>query len=243
MKSPFVTPFGQYQFRVMLFGMENFGATFVRLVNKVLMGCEEFSDAFIDDIGIFSEEWKFHLCHLRSVFESLRAAKLTAKPSKCSFGFSELEFLGHIAGSGNIRPVEDKVSAIEQFPVPKSKKQVRSFLGLIGIYRKFIPQFADISVCLTDLTKKFAPQKVKWSEENQVAFDKLKGEICSKPVLRSPDFNRKFLLKTDASDVGLGAVLEQEFEDGKHPILFISKKLTGPECNYAVIEKECFAIV
>ena len=96
---------------------------------------------------------------------------------------------------------------------------------------------------MTDLTKKFAPQKVKWSEENQVAFDKLKGEICSKPVLRSPDFNRKFLLKTDASDVGLGAVLEQEFEDGKHPILFISKKLTGPECNYAVIEKECFAIV
>ena len=133
MKSAFVTPFGQYQFRVMLFGMVNSGATFVRLVNKVLMGCEEFSDAFIDDIGIFSEEWKFHLCHLRSVFESLRAAKLTAKPSKCSFGFSELEFLGHIAGSGNIRPVEDKVSAIEQFPVPKSKKQVRSFLGLIGI--------------------------------------------------------------------------------------------------------------
>lgn len=151
--------------------------------------------------------------------------------------------LGHVAGSGNIRPAEDKVSAIEQFPVPKTKKQVRSFLGLIGFYRKFIPKFADIAVCLTDLTKKFAPQKVKWSEENQVAFNKLKGEICSKPVLRSPDFNRKFLLKTDASDVGVGAVLEQEFEDGKHPIVFLSKKLTGPECNYAVIEKECFAIV
>lgn len=134
MKSAFVTPFGQYQFRVMPFGIVNFGATFVRLVNKVLMGCKEFSDAFIDDIGIFSEEWKFHLCHLRSIFESLRAAKLTAKPSKCSFGFSELEFLGHVAGSGNIRPVEDKVSAIEQFPVPKTKKQVRSFLGLIGIF-------------------------------------------------------------------------------------------------------------
>lgn len=94
--------------------------------------------------------------------------------------------------------------------MPKKKRQVRSFLWLIGFYRKFIPQFADISVCLTDLTTKFAPQRVKRSEENQVALDKLKGEICSKHVLRSPDFTCKFLLKTVASDVGLGSALEQD---------------------------------
>lgn len=242
-KSAFVTPFGQYQFNVMPFGMVNSGATFVRLVHTVLSGYEEFSDAFIDDIGIFGDEWSSHMENLKAIFDSLRNAKLTARPSKCSFGFGELEFLGHIAGSGKIKPVEDKMVAIREFPIPQTKKHVRSFLGMIGFYRKFIPNFADISACLTDLTKKYEPQKVKWTQQHQRAFDNLKEALCKGPVLRSPDFGRKFLLQTDASDVGIGAVLEQEFEDGRHPVLFISKKLTGSECSYAVIEKECFAIV
>ena len=152
-KSAFITPFGHYQFTVMPFGMINSGATFVRMMDKVLEGFDEFADSFIDDIGIFSDTWEFHVEHLRAVFQSLREAKLVAKPSKCFVGYGELEFLGHIAGSGNIKPVQDKISAIRQFPVPVTKKQIRSFLGLIGFYRKFIPQFSDISVPLTDLTK------------------------------------------------------------------------------------------
>jgi hypothetical protein len=242
-KSAFITHFGHYQFTVMPFGMINSGATFVRMMDKVLEGFDEFADSFIDDIGIFSDTWEFHVEHLRAVFQSLREAKLVAKPSKCFVGYGELEFLGHIAGSGNIKPVQDKVSAIRQFPVPVTKKQIRSFLGLIGFNRKFIPQFSDISVPLTDLTKKNVPNKVKWSDTTQKAFDKLKDCICSDPVLRSPDFSKKFILQTDASGKGMGAVLEQEFDDGRHPILFISKKLSGAECNYAVVEKECFAIV
>ena len=227
----------------MPFGMINSGATFVRMMDKVLEGFDEFADSFIDDIGIFSDTWEFHVEHLRAVFQSLREAKLVAKPSKCFVGYGELEFLGHIAGSGNIKPVQDRVSAIRQFPVPVTKKQIRSFLGLIGFHRKFIPQFSDISVPLTDLTKKNVPNKVKWSDTTQKAFDKLKDCICSDLVLRSPDFTKKFILQTDASGKGMGAVLEQEFDDGRHPILFISKKLSGAECNYAVVEKECFAIV
>lgn len=242
-KSAFITPFGHYQFTVAPFGMMNSGATFVRMMDKVLAGYDEFADSFIDDIGIFSDTWEYHIEHLRAVFDSLRQAKLVAKPSKCLFGYGELEFLGHIAGSGKLKPVQDKVSAIRQFPAPVTKKQVRSFLGLIGFYRKFIPQFSDISVPLTDLTKKNAPNKVKWSDTTQKAFDKLKDCICSDSVLRSPDFSKKFILQTDASGKGLGAVLEQEFDDGRHPIMFISKKLSGSECNYAVVEKECFAII
>jgi hypothetical protein len=144
-KSAFITPFGHYQFTVMPFGMINSGATFVRMMDKVLEGFDEFADSFIDDIGIFSDTWEFHVEHLRAVFQSLREAKLVAKPSKCFVGYGELEFLGHIAGSGNIKPVQDKVSAIRQFPVPVTKKQIWSFLGLIGFYRKFIPVFRHIS--------------------------------------------------------------------------------------------------
>ena len=168
---------------------------------------------------------------------------MAGRPSKCSFGFSELEFLGHIAGNGTIKPVQDKVSAIMNFPVPKTKKGVRSFLCVIGFYRKFISRCAEISLPLSDLTKKNVPNKVKWSDIHQKAFDALKKEICTNSVLRSPDFNRKFILQTDASQYGLGAVLEQEFEDGRRPVMFISKKLSGAECNYAVIKKECYAIV
>ena len=173
----------------------NSGATFVRMMKKVLAGFEHFADSFIDDIGIFSDSWMFHLEHLRAVFDVLREANLVARPSKCSFGFRELEFLGHIAGSGQIKPVQDKISAIKNFAVPETKKQVRSFLGLVGFYRKFIPQFSDISVVLTDLTKKNAPNKIKWSEKAQNAFEKLKSALCSDTVLRSPDFSRKFILQ------------------------------------------------
>ena len=242
-KSAFVTPFGQFQFTVMPFGMVNSGATFVRLMNKVLAGHEEYADSFIDDVGIFSDSWAYHLEHLRLVFQLIRDAKLTARPSKCSLGFAELEFLGHIVGNGVIKPVQDKVTAIQEYPVPKTKKNVRSFLGLIGFYRKFIPRFSEVAVPLTDLTKKNLPNKVNWLDSHQKCFDQLKGEICKDSVLRSPDFHLKFILQTDASQSGLGAVLEQEFRDGRHPVMFLSKKLNGAERNYAVIEKECYAIV
>jgi hypothetical protein len=112
----------------MPFGMVNAGATFVRLMNKVLKGHEDYADSYVDDVGIFSDNWLFHLEHLKLVFQELRDAKLMARPSKCSFGFSELEFLGHIAGRGVIKPVQDKFASIKDFPIPKTKKNVRSFL-------------------------------------------------------------------------------------------------------------------
>ena len=134
------------------------------------------------------------------------------------------------------------MSAIKDFPVPFTQKQVRSFLCLVRFNRQFIAKFSDIATPLTDLTRKNAINKVKWSEQIQKAFDKLKTRICSDSVFRSPDFSGKFILQTDASETGLGTVLEQKFEDGRHPMMFIRKKLSGAECNYAVIEKECFAI-
>ena len=126
-----------------------------------------------------------------------------------------------------IKPIQDKVASIKHFPIHKTKKNVRSFLGLIVFYRKFIPNFADIAVPLTDLTKKNVPNKVQWLDIHQESFDKLKGDICKDSVIKNPDFNRKFILQTDASQIGMGAVLQQEFEDGRHPVMFISKSLVG----------------
>lgn len=135
------------------------------------------------------------------------------------------------------------VEAIQNFPIPTTKKKVKSFLGMIGFYRKFIPNFATVALPLTDLTKKRTPNKIKWTDDLDHSFKELKGKLLSEPVLRSPDFSRSFILRTDASAHGAGAVLEQEFEDGKHPICFLSKKFSPAERNYAVVEKECLAIV
>ncbi|CAC5380411.1 Retrovirus-related Pol polyprotein from transposon 297,Steroid 5-alpha-reductase DET2,Retrovirus-related Pol polyprotein from transposon 17.6,3-oxo-5-alpha-steroid 4-dehydrogenase 1,3-oxo-5-alpha-steroid 4-dehydrogenase 2 [Mytilus coruscus] len=151
--------------------------------------------------------------------------------------------LNKIVGGGEIQPTQDKIQAIVDFKPPMTKKQVRSFIGLIGFYRKFISNFSKYSASITDLTKKGLPNKVKWTSEHQQCFDKLKSMIASEPVLSSPDFSLTFILCTDACNTGVGCVLEQEFKDGRHPILYMSKKFSDAERRYSVIEKECYAIV
>ena len=242
-KSAFVTPFGHYQFLVMPFGMINSSASFVRLMKMVLSNCEEFADSFIDDIIIFSEYWNDHLRHIAEVLDALRQAHLTAKPSKCMFGFYQVEFLAHIVGNGEVRPTQEKIDAIQKIPPPKTKKQIRSFIGVVGFYRRFIPHFANISAVLTDLTTKGLPNKVRWLEIHQEAFDTLKRAMLSYPILQNPDFSCSFILQTDASDRGFGAVLLQMRQEQKYPIIFISKKLSAREKKYSTVEKECFAIV
>ena len=242
-KSGFVTPFGHYQFNVMPFGMVNSGATFVRLMKIILEGLENFSDAFIDDVIIFSASFPEHLDHLIQVLKAFRNANITAKPSKTLLGFRELEFLAHKVGNGAVKPTEEKIDAISRIAPPKTKKQVRSLIGTMNFYRRFIPHFAEIAAPLTDLTTKDKSNKVKWSQEHQTAFDKLKQCITQYPVLRSPDFERVFYLQTDASNRGIGAVLMQEDNGLRHPVMFISKKLNSAEESYSTIEKECLAII
>ena len=132
---------------------------------------------------------------------------------------------------------------MQSFPQPKTKKQVRVFLGLAGYYRKFIPNFATVAAPLTDLTRKMAPEKVSWTQSCGRAFHLLKNALCSSPVLHSPDFDREFLLQTDASNRGIGAVLAQVDDDGdEHPIAYYSRKLLPREEKYATVEQECLAI-
>ena len=243
-KTAFVTPFGLWQFVTMPFGLADAQATCQRLVDtKLIRGIEDFAAAYVDDLTVFSATWEEHLLHLREMLKRLRCAGLTIKPKKCRFGMEETEYLGHIVGNGVVRPCSEKAEAVKRFPIPETKKQVRSFLGLAGYYRKFIKNFSELATPLTNLTKKREPQVVNWTEECDLAFRSLKEMLCQKPVLKAPDFTKEFKLQTDASEHGLGAVLSQKDEDGlEHPVVYISRKLLPRERNYATIEKECLAM-
>ncbi|CAM4560033.1 unnamed protein product [Caretta caretta] len=147
-------------------------------------------------------------------------------------------------GQGTINPLQAKVDAIQKWPVPKSKKQVQSFLGLAAYYRLFVLQYSQIAAPLTDLTKKKQQNAIQWTEECQKAFNQLKATFMSDPVLRAPDFDKPFLVTTDASERGVGAVLMQEGPNQEfHPVMFLSKKLSERESHSSVSEKECYAIV
>ena len=239
----FTTPFGLFQFRVMPFGLQGAPATFQRLLDKVLQGLEDYAAAYIDDLVIHSTTWEEHLTEIQTVFQRLRLAGLTAKPQKCQLGMSRCVYLGHVVGGGLVQPERSKVQGVESFPTPTNKKQVRCFLGMTCYYRKFIQDYASIATPLTDLTKNAAPNQVVWTDRCERSFQKLKNLLCSEPVLRSPDFTKEFILQTDASDVGVGAVLSQLDEEGAdHPVAYYSRKLLAREQKYATIEKECLAI-
>ena len=238
----FKTPFGMYQFRVMPFGLHGAPATFQRLMDYVLRDVSEFCAAYLDDVVIFSQSWEEHVSHLQAVLSSIQAAGLTINPQKCAIAQKEVQYLGFVIGFGKIKPQLGKVEAIHAFPVPTTKKKVRGFVGLVGWYRKFVPHFADRSAVLNDLTKASAPNKVRWTDECDRAFKDLKEAICSHPVLHSPDFDKPFTLQTDASGVGLGAVLLQEVEGEMKPVAYLSRRLLDRETRYSTVEKECLAM-
>ncbi|CAM5157917.1 unnamed protein product [Eretmochelys imbricata] len=235
---------GLYEFNVLPFGLRNAPATFQRLVDGLLAGLGEYAVAYLDDVAIFSDSWAEHLEHLQKVFERIREAGLTVKAKKCQIGLNRVTYRGHQVGQGTISPLQAKVDAIQKWPVPKPKKQVQSFLGLAGYYRRFVPQYSQIAAPLTDLTKKKQSVAVQWTKECQKAFNQLKAALMSDPVLRAPDFDKPFLVTTDVSERGVGAVLMQEGADQEfHPVVFLSKKLSERESHWSVSEKECYSIV
>ena len=238
----FVCSEGSFRYLKMPFGLVNAPATLNRLMRRLLNGISG-ADCYMDDVLGSSVRWSDHMTVLRQVFSRMRQEGLTLRPSKCLLGFGSLDFVGHVVGEGHLSPHPDTVEKIKTAKVPETKKQVRSFLGLIGFYRRYIPNFSSVAAPLSDLTKKGKPNKVEWDLAQDRAFHTLKDILSKAPVLRLPDFSKLFMLQTDASDNGIGAVLYQQFEDGKFPISYISRKLLPREKAYAVIEKECLALV
>ena len=193
----FVTPHGLFQWKVMPFGLRNAPATFERLVRRILSGCESYTGSYLDDIIIFSSSWSEHLWHIQQVLNRIRSAGLTVKKSKCVFANAEVEFLGHKVGLGKVEPRYKTVQALIEFPRPSDVKQVRSFLGLAGYYRRFLPHFADISTSLTNLLRKGV--KFCWTTEAEIAFLDLKSILASRPILRPSNFTLPFAMAVNAS--------------------------------------------
>ena len=179
---------------------------------------------------------------LRELFRRLLAAGMTIRPTKCLFGVNTVDFLGHRLEEGLIGLHEDNVTKIKDAPRPTTKKQIRSFMGLAGYYRDFIPNFTALAP-LSDLTRKGQPNKVEWGETQEKAYQSMKALLAKEQVLRLPDPGKIYFLRTDASDTGIGAVLMQKHDGKLFPVRYGSKKLSSAERNYSTIENECLAIV
>lgn len=232
-----------YQFVVMPFGLCNAPQTMCRLMDELIPPELRHSVfGYLDDLVIVSEDFSSHIEVLLSISAQFRKANLTLNITKSQFCVTSVNYLGYIIGNGGITTDPEKVSAIQNWPVPKNLKQVRGFLGLAGWYRRFLQNFSTETFPITEVlsTKK----KFKWTEDAQLAFERVKSLLTSAPVLTNPDFTKKFYLHCDASDVGIGAVLVQLDRDGyEKPIAFMSKKLNSSQRNYSVTERECLAAI
>ena len=239
--SAFSTPDGLYQYKVMPFGMKNAPATFQRLINNIIADQPNCS-AYIDDIIIYSKDFISHVRQIRSLFKKLSQANLTINLKKSEFGHATIEYLGHIVGSGQVKPVAAKIEAIIALTPPSTRKQLMKFLGMAGYYRKFCPNFSVIATPLTNLLKK--NNKFIWSDQCQKSFESLKSLLTNHPVLIAPNFEKPYSITVDASDEGMGAVLCQKDENEiDHPVCYYSKKFNPHQKNYSTIEKECLGLM
>ena len=208
-KIAFSTHRGLIEFRVMPFGLTNAPAVFQRLMQQVLCGLNPegpgFVDVYIDDILVFFCTIEEHVVHLRQVLTRIRAANLKLKPLECHFLRRSIDYLGHVITPQVLQPNPKQVAAVQDFPAPENASQVRQFIGLTSYYRHFINKFADTAAPLHGLTCKNA--EFQWTQVCQSAFEALKEMLVNAPVLVYPSFDRPFVLETDASVRGLGAVL------------------------------------
>ncbi|CAC5410726.1 unnamed protein product [Mytilus coruscus] len=242
-KSAFVTPSGVYQWKRLPFGLSAAPSSFQHLLTQVLH-CLNYQIAlvYVDDILVYSRTFEDHLKHLQLVFDRLKAANLTLKPSKCQFARKEVIYLGHKVSKKGVEVDKSKIETVESFPVPTTEKQVRSFLGLCNYYRKFVQGYSHIAGPLHNLTKDNVP--FQWTKDCQVAFDKLKKTLISSPILAYPDMSKDFILTTDASGTAIGYFLAQLDSEGQEKVIaYGGRSLTEAERKWSASEHECLAIL
>jgi hypothetical protein len=206
----------------MPFGLCNAPSTFQAAMNAIFRPyLRQFILVFFDDILVYSSSWDAHLVHIRKTFEILAFHHFVVKPSKCVFGQTEVDYLGHLITVDGVKVDPHKITAMQTWPSPKTITELRGFLGLTGYYRKFVKNYGLIAKPLTQLLKK---GQFGWGPEAVATFDQLKVAMATTPVLGLPNFSDVFVLETDASDKGIGAVLAQ---NGK-PLAYMSKAI-GPK--------------
>jgi hypothetical protein len=237
-KTTFSTRYGLYEFLVMSFGLTNAPAYFMYLMNSVFMReLDKFVVVFIDDILVYSKNEDEHTEHLHIVLQRLRDHRLYAKLSKCEFWLREIKFLGHTISQDGISVDPEKVREVMDWKPPTTVRQIRSFLGLAGYYRRFIPDFSRIAKPMTELLKKGV--KYDWSQKCEDAFHTLRQHLTTAPVLAQPDNTKPFEVYCDASGTGLGCVLMQD----NRVIAYASRALRPHEQNYPTRDLELAVVV
>ena len=230
---------GLYEFTRMPFGLTNAPSSFQRMIDK-LFPSVPFVHGYIDDILISSKTVDEHVSHLQEVLQQLQQAGLTLRGHKCHIGLSQVTYLGHVFSAQGTSPDPEKIKTIKHYPVPTNADETRRFLGLASYYRRYIFKFSEIAAPLNQLTHKNTP--FRWSSECGQSFKWLKEKLITSQILAYPQLDRNsspFVLHTDASGQGIGAVLKQQ----GHVIGYASRSLSQSEQNYSVIQKECLAIV
>lgn len=236
-KTAFRTFLGHFEYLVMPFGLSNAPGTFQELMNTIFAPhLRKFVLVFFDDILIFTKNLKEHLEHIKIVLETLKTRSLFAKLSKCVFAAQQVEYLGHVISAEGIATDPKKIPAIAEWPTPDTVTKLRSFLGLAGYYRRFIKGYGVICRPLHDVLKK---GKFSWQAAQDTTFKQLQAALIFAPVLALPDFSKPFVLETDASGKGIGAVLMQE----GRPISYYSSALCSRNAALSTYEKEALAIL
>ena len=240
-KTSFILPFGKYEFNVMPFGLKNAPFTAARAMDAILGGLSHIvCFNFFDDILVFSENTEEHLKRLRLVFERLRKFNLKLKPEKCEFLKTSINFLGNTITRDGLTPDKEKIKAALKLKKsePKNCKDAKSLLGFFSFNRRFIKDFARIAYPIITATKEFV-----WEQDQITAVDKLVDLLTKEPILGHFDTKAYTELRTDACDLGLGAILCQRQDNVMKNIAFASRILSKCEKNYTITEKECLAVV
>ncbi|XP_062557352.1 uncharacterized protein LOC134222226 [Armigeres subalbatus] len=238
----FRTPKGLFRFKVVPFGLKNAPFTMNRLMNLAIgFDLEPFVFIYLDDIIIATESLQEHFRLLKEVALRLRKAGLTISVEKSRFCRKQVKYLGYLLTENGLSIDSAKLEPILNYPRPKSIRDIRRLMGLMGFYQKFIPRYSHLTAPITDLLKR--SKKFKWSEEADLALEELKSVLTSAPVLANPDYSRPFIIETDASQLAVGAALIQQFDNEKRIIAYYSKKLSCTQRKYAATEKECLAVL
>lgn len=242
-KTAFRCRYGHFEYRVMPFGLTNAPATFQHFMNDTFRDyLDDFCIIYLDDILIYSTSLEENKRHVKLVLSRLRSAHLFAKPEKCQFHVSEIEFLGYVISPRGISMDPSKVSAITSWPPPKSVHDIQVFIGFANFYRRFISNYSGITSPITYLLKKNVD--FIWSNDAHHAFEYLKRKFTTAPILRHFDPSRPSIIETDASDFAIACIISQKDDSNiLHPIAFYSRKLTPPEVNYEIYDKEMLAII
>lgn len=243
-KTAITTPFGLFEFIFMPFGLRNAGQTFQRLMHEICRGLN-FAFPYLDDIGIASDNMEQHREHLRMVLKRIDEYNLTINLDKCVFGAESIIFLGHTITETGMKPTEEKVEAIKNYPLPAIACKLKRFLATINFYRRFIPKAVNNQMILQKLiigNKRNDKTPIEWNEEAKIAFQKCKDDLVNATLLAYPAKNAVLSLWCDASDVSVGAVLHQKIDNEWQPLGFYSKRLTKSQLSHSTFDRELAAI-